>query len=162
MSEEQKNGEERTPEEEMADEFIRLAKRPDEWNALPEERQKELRETWFKVSREKTTKGEIHLKEPMHSRGEEVTVLHYDFAKLTNREFIACMDEDRGNRNRDLITRKQAMSLYSRMHDKVERPISGLDAHDLEEQACLDDMETMIDRASDFFQLLRLSAKMIR
>ena len=163
MSEEQKNGEERTPEEEMAYEYVKLLKQnPDELNALPEERQKELYVAWVNTARKETTQGVISLKEPMHSRGETVTELHYDFAKLTNREFMACMDEDRGNRDRNLITRKQAMSLYSRMHDKVERPISGLDARDLEEQACLDDMEAMIERATNFFQFLRMSSKLKR
>ena len=50
----------------------------------------------------------------------------------------------------------QALKLYYKMHDKVERPISGLDAHDLEEQASIADTDAMVDRAAAFFTSSKL------
>ena len=75
---------------------------------------------------------------------------------LTNRDFISCMDADRRNRDMNSISRMQALKLYYRMHDKVERPISGLDAHDLEEQASIADTDAMVDRAAAFFTSSKL------
>ena len=121
--------------------------------------EEERTQAWRRVAAERlklATKGVLRLFSPMKSRGEEVSELHYDFSVLTNRDFISCMDADRRNRDMNSISRTQALKLYYRMHDKVERPISGLDAHDLEEQASIADTDAMVDRAAAFFTSSRL------
>lgn len=121
--------------------------------------EEERTQAWRRVAAERlklATKGVLRLFTPMKSRGEEVSELHYDFSVLTNRDFISCMDADRRNRDMNSISRTQALKLYYRMHDKVERPISGLDAHDLEEQASIADTDAMVDRAAAFFTSSRL------
>lgn len=123
--------------------------------------EEERTQAWRRVAAERlklATKGVLRLFSPMKSRGEEVSELHYDFSVLTNRDFISCMDADRGNRSMGTISRAQALKLYYRMHDKAERPISGLDYHDLDEQASISDTEAMIEKASDFFTWLKLVA----
>lgn len=126
--------------------------------ALPEEERREMMREDAARRLENATKGVIHLSRKMKSRGEEISELHYDFSVLTNRDFISCMDADRGNRSMGTISRAQALKLYYRMHDKAERPISGLDYHDLDEQASISDTEAMIEKASDFFTWLKLVA----
>lgn len=121
--------------------------------------EEERTQAWRRVAAERlklATKGVLRLFSPMKSRGEEVSEIHYDFSVLTNRDFISCMDADRRNRDMNSISRMQALKLYYRMHDKVERPISGLDAHDLEEQASIADTDAMVDRAAAFFTSSKL------
>ena len=121
--------------------------------------EEERAQAWRRVAAERlrmATKGVLRLFSPMRSRGETVSELHYDFSVLTNRDFIACMDADRRNRDMNAISRTQALKLYYKMHDKVERPISGLDAHDLEEQASIADTDAMVDRAAAFFTSSKL------
>ena len=121
--------------------------------------EEERTQSWRRVAAERlklATKGVMRLFSPMKSRGEEVSEIHYDFSVLTNRDFISCMDADRRNRDMNSISRMQALKLYYRMHDKVERPISGLDAHDLEEQASIADTDAMVDRAAAFFTSSKL------
>lgn len=124
--------------------------------------EEERAQAWRRVASERlreASAGVLHLFQPMRSRGEAVSELHYDFSVLTSREFIACMDADRSNRDMNTISRTQALRLYYKMHDKVERPISGLDAHDLEEQACIADTDAMVERAAAFFTSSKLVTK---
>lgn len=89
--------------------------------------EEERAQAWRRVAAERlreASAGVLHLFQPMRSRGEAVSELHYDFSVLTSREFIACMDADRSNRDMNTISRTQALRLYYKMHDKVERPIS--------------------------------------
>lgn len=130
----------------------------EEIQALGQEERKERMHEDAQRRLEAATKGVIRLLRPMKSRGEEVTELHYDFAALTNQDFISSMDADRGNRDRNSISRAQALKLYYRMHNKVERPISGLDEHDLNEQASIADTEAMTEKATTFFIWLKLAA----
>ena len=124
--------------------------------------EEERAQAWRRVAAERlreTSAGVLHLFQPMRSRGDAVSELHYDFSVLTSREFIACMDADRSNRDMNTISRTQALRLYYKMHDKVERPISGLNAHDLEEQACIADTDAMVERAAAFFTSSKLVTK---
>ena len=130
----------------------------EEIQALPEEERRELAREDAAKRLEDATKGVIRLSRKMKSRGGEVSELHYDFSVLTNKDFIGCMDADRGNRSMGTISRAQALRLYYKMNDKVERPISGLDYHDLDEQAGIPDTEAMIEKASDFCTWSKLVA----
>lgn len=128
----------------------------EEIQAMPEEERIERMRADAARRLERVSRGAIHLARPMMSRGEKVEELHYDFTVLTQRDFIDCMDADRKNRDKNAISRTQAMALYGRMHDKAERMASGLDAHDLEEQAGISDAESMIQKATDFFTWSKL------
>ena len=74
--------------------------------------EEERAQAWRRVAAERlreASAGVLHLFQPMRSRGEAVSELHYDFSVLTSREFIACRSKQPGHEHHQPHTGAQAV-----------------------------------------------------
>lgn len=97
-------------------------------------------------------RGKIDLIEPILSQDKKVSVLHYDFSKLTSSELVAALDGDAQNRgNAGAISHQQAMNMFALACEKAERPISGIDSQDILERLSMRDVIAVTRAARAFF-----------
>lgn len=59
------------------------------------------------------SRGTLELATPIRARSEDITVLRYDFTKLTGWEYVEVMDSDSANRNVFQVSKRQALSLFA-------------------------------------------------
>ena len=59
------------------------------------------------------SKGTLELAVPIRARSADVSVLHYDFTKLSGWEYVEAMDSDTASRNVFQVSKKQALALFA-------------------------------------------------
>lgn len=65
------------------------------------------------------SKGTLELAVPIRARSADVSVLHYDFTKLSGWEYVEAMDSDTASRNVFQVSKKQALALVCRCRCKA-------------------------------------------
>lgn len=112
---------------------------------------KQMEETLRTVS-----KGEIRLDKPIRASGSDVTVLRYDFTKLTGWEFARALDRDTSSKTSAFrLTQMQALELFAAAAAK-ETP--GVDEEDIRTRMSISDAVTASQIAVVFFNLTSQTA----
>lgn len=115
-----------------------------------EEKKEEAIEEKESVSKKSADRGELVLFVPIRARSKDVSVLKYDFSKLTNKEYIEAMSADRGASNPFNMTSVQAFHLFcaAAAHETED-----VDAVDILERMSVKDTVIAVQLASVFFAI---------
>lgn len=93
------------------------------------------------------SKGTLALATPIRARSKDITVLHYDFTKLTGWEYAEAMDSDSNARNVFVVTKKQAICLFAAAAAKATADV---DIQDIKERIGLADAQRAVQVATLF------------
>lgn len=112
---------------------------------------KSMEETLRTVSR-----GQLQLDKPIRASNKDVTVLHFDFTKLTGWEFAQALDRDAsGNTNAFRLSQVQALELFAAAAAK-ETP--DVDTEDIRRRIGISDAVKATQIAVVFFNLTSRTA----
>lgn len=92
--------------------------------------------------------GELHLFAPIRARSKDVTVLKYNFSKLTNKEYIEAMSADRGATNPFYLSPDQALRIFCAA---AAHETDDIDTIDIIERMSVKDTIIAVQLASVFF-----------
>lgn len=101
--------------------------------------------------------GEMVLSVPIRAKSKDVSVLKYDFSKLTNREYLDALSSDRGASDPFHITSKQAFNLFCA---SAARETEDIDATDVRERMAVKDTVYAVQIATVFFAMATREASM--
>lgn len=93
------------------------------------------------------SKGTMELAVPIRARSKDISMLHYDFTRLTGWEYAEAMDSDPTARNVFIVTKKQAICLFAAAAAKVTPDV---DAKDIKERIGLADAQRAVQVATLF------------
>ena len=93
------------------------------------------------------SRGTLELATPIRARSTDVTVLHYDFTRLTGWEYVEAMDSDPNSRNVFNVSKKQALCLFAAAAAKATEDV---DATDIKERIGLADALRAVQVATVF------------
>ena len=98
---------------------------------------------------EQVARGKLTLSQPILSKGEKVTELHYDFMALSGFEYADAMDSD-ATRNSDSfhLTNRQALSLFAAA---VTKKTEGVDKEVIVRGLSIGDTIKAVQLATVFF-----------
>lgn len=102
------------------------------------------------ITLSKISTGTLELATPIRARSKDVTVLHYDFNKLTGWEYAEAMDSDPTARNVFVVTKKQAICLFAAAAAKVTPDV---DAIDIRERIGIADAQRAVQVATIFLSV---------
>lgn len=100
------------------------------------------------------SKGTLELAVPIRARSEDISVLHYDFTKLSGWEYVEAMDSDTASRNVFQVSKKQALALFAVAAAK-QAPVDEkggrlYDASDIKQRISLFDAQRAVQVATVF------------
>ena len=100
------------------------------------------------------SKGTLELAVPIRASSADVSVLHYDFTKLSGWEYVEAMDSDTASRNVFQVSKKQALALFAVAAAK-QAPVDDkggrlYDAKDIKERISLSDAQRAVQVATVF------------
>lgn len=102
------------------------------------------------------SKGEMRLIKPIRASGNDISVLHFDFTKLTGWEFAQAMDrDDSGRTNAFRLTEMQAFELFAAAAAKSTPDI---DAEDIRHRMGIEDAIKAAQLATSFFNFTSRAA----
>ncbi len=94
------------------------------------------------------SKGSLTLMQPIRSRSEDISVLLFDFNRVTGEEFAEAMDSDPDARFISKITNRQALVLFAAA---AAHETAGVDAQDIRERLAIQDSIAATQLATLFF-----------
>ena len=100
---------------------------------------------------------EMVLSTPIRARGEDVKVLKYNFASVTNAQYINALCSDRNAIDPFHLSGKQAFNLFC---EAAANATEGVDATDLRERMAVKDTMFAIQVATVFFAVSTREASM--
>ncbi len=118
-------------------------------NQKAEEEKSDIREEAEKLL-DSLTSGVMNLRRPIRARGQDVTELKYDFARLTGTDYTRAMNSDRANRDAMSPSSTQLLALFAAAAADRE---AGYDERDITSQIGIFDVPVAVGIANNFFRL---------